>query len=274
MDKVVTDAALPAAADGPDPATSFRVDLEAQASPSPRTPSAQSAGALDASARGPFRVGLSESSEKLGMDPQAECELTLPGIGGQAILQHVTSSSKEQEVLLALPPPPSYDVVVDKLSIAVPPFRAYIPTPIPIPIPQAITDTIRRWTSKSSGETNVQADATDGLIVRNVSAVVRRGEVMAIIGGSGSGKTTLLHAMAARLGNLPIAEGHVSITPSSNGTGPNGAQPKGGKGHFRGMSKVVGFVRQHDYLLPHLTGSPLSTFIITHELTLEQSERH
>lgn len=75
---------------------------------------------------------------------------------------------------------------------------------------------------------------------------------MAIIGGSGSGKTTLLHAIAARLGNLPIVQGHVSITPSRASS--DAAAPKGGEGYFKGMSQVVGFVRQHDYLVPHLTG--------------------
>lgn len=179
------------------------------------------------------------------------------GVGGQVHLHRVLSPPDElpQEALLALPPPPSYDVVVSNLSIAVPPYRAYIPTPIPIPIPQVITDTVRRWGSRNQIQEALDRDAADGLIIRNVNAVVKQGELMAIIGGSGSGKTTLLHAIAARLGNLPIAQGHVSITPSSHSPNQDKTQPKGGEGHFKGMSKVVGFVRQNDYLLPHLTGT-------------------
>ncbi|THG93869.1 hypothetical protein EW026_g7481 [Hermanssonia centrifuga] len=140
---------------------------------------------------------------------------------GLAILHSEASG----DAILALPPPPSYDVTI-------------------------LTDTLRRWTVKKDQE-DTPRDAHDGLIVRNVNATVKRGEVMAIIGGSGSGKTTLLHAMAARLGDLPIAEGHVSILPSVGAQ--NSAFPRGGEGRFKGMSKVVGFVRQNDYLLPHLT---------------------
>lgn len=178
------------------------------------------------------------------------------------ILRHITSPDELEDAILALPPPPSYDVRIENLSIAVPPYRAYIPTPIPIPIPHAITDTVRRWSKKKEEEEIPTLDAGDGLIVRKVNAVVKRGEVMAIIGGSGSGKTTLLHAIAARLGNLPIAEGHVSIMPSYSGSkeAVDAAVPKGGEGHFKGMSKVVGFVRQNDYLLPHLTGTSLLFF--------------
>ena len=172
------------------------------------------------------------------------------------VLHHIASPEDIHDALLSLPPPPSYDVTIANLSIAVPPYRAYIPTPIPIPIPHVVTDTVRKWGKKHD---DVQTeDSGDGLIVRNVNAVVKRGEVMAIIGGSGSGKTTLLHAIAARLGDLPIAEGHVSITPSSVGSEKerDATAPKGGEGHFKGMSKVLGFVRQSDYLLPHLTGTP------------------
>jgi hypothetical protein len=187
-----------------------------------------------------------------------------------------SSSALDKDALLALPPPPSYvrqihsstfsystltvrqDVHIRDLSIAVPPYRAYIPTPIPILIPPFMSDAYRRLTKKSNAEG--QTGDSDGLIVRNVSATVRQGEMLAIIGGSGSGKTTLLHAIAARLGNLPIASGGVHIIPSGSSTGA------GGEGRFKGMSKVIGFVRQNDYLLPHLTGvfeEKYNTFLVT-----------
>ncbi|KZV81463.1 P-loop containing nucleoside triphosphate hydrolase protein [Exidia glandulosa HHB12029] len=153
-----------------------------------------------------------------------------------------SSSSVVPEALLALPPPPSYDVFVRGLSIAAPPYAAYIPTPIPIKIPQPVTSFLLRRFRKQPA-TDVE-QGRDELIVRDVSASVRAGEMMAIIGGSGSGKTTLLHAIASRLGNLPVAAGNVVIAPS----GGSASEHK-----LKGLSDVIGFVRQHDYLLPHLT---------------------
>lgn len=40
---------------------------------------------------------------------------------------------------------------------------------------------------KGAAELASEGEATDGCIIRNVNAVVRRGELMAIIGGSSSG---------------------------------------------------------------------------------------
>lgn len=164
----------------------------------------------------------------------------------------------EEERILTLPPPPSYDVHVTSLSIGVPPYRLYIPTPIPIPVPRFITHGFRSRQDKSQNPGQaVEESPNDNLIVRNVTAQVMRGEMLAIIGGSGSGKTTLLHAIANRLGGLPVAEGSVSFTPSA------GSEREGHEGPLgkKGLSEVVGFVRQNDYLLPHLTGmSQLAVF--------------
>ena len=162
-------------------------------------------------------------------------------------LEHLSSLEELNDTtIIALPPPCSFDVVVRDLSIATPPYRAEIPTPIPIPIPHIITDTLRKWQHGHINGTGT-TDAGDGLILRNVNATIRRGELMAVIGGSGSGKTTLLHAIARRLGNLPIAHGHVAIVPSD-------LQDDAATGRA-GATEAVGFVRQNDYLLPHLTGT-------------------
>jgi len=136
------------------------------------------------------------------------------------------------------------------LSIAAPPYAAYIPTPIPIKIPQALTNLTLR-TFKPKALRDIEEATADPLIVREVNASVRAGEMMAIIGGSGSGKTTLLHAIASRLGNLPVASGGVSILPAA---GRGGVASDVLPGKLKGSSGVIGFVRQHDYLLPHLTG--------------------
>ncbi|KAI0685355.1 P-loop containing nucleoside triphosphate hydrolase protein [Cytidiella melzeri] len=158
-------------------------------------------------------------------------------------------SDNSQQRILSLPPPPSYDVIIDNLSIGIPPHKVYIPTPIPIPIPQSITDRLSR--RKKVDDSASGQPAGDDRIIRNVNARIQAGEMMAIIGGSGSGKTTMLHAVANRLNGLPIVAGNVSFVPStandSGGRDTEGLLKKGM------ISNVVGFVRQHDYLLPHLT---------------------
>lgn len=190
--------------------------------------------------------GLTEDAPTLPKEPEipSASAVAMP-LPTQPVLHAALSShSGSAEALLSLPPPPAYDVHVRDLSIAVPPFRAYIPTPIPIPIPTAVTNLFK----KKSANTEATNEPSDGLIVRDVNGTVRSGEMLAIVGGSGSGKTTVLHAIASRLGDLPIARGGVTMTPSA--TGVKG----GGEGRFKGIKSILGFVRQNDYLLPHLTG--------------------
>lgn len=158
---------------------------------------------------------------------------------------NVNDDNGDEQRILSLPPPPSYDVLIDSLSIGIPPRKLYIPTPIPIPIPQVITN----WVSPRPKD-GPESEGGDERIIRKVSAHVKAGEMMAIIGGSGSGKTTMLHAVANRLGGLPIVEGGVRFVLSGG--------EEGGKRQElvkKGMiTDVVGFVRQNDYLLHHLTG--------------------
>ena len=66
------------------------------------------------------------------------------------------------------------------------------------------------------------------------------------LGGSGSGKTTLLNAIAHRLSGLPVEEGQVGYYAASR------------RSEHRLLSKAdmkrrIGFVRQQDYLVEHLT---------------------
>ncbi|KAF8688664.1 P-loop containing nucleoside triphosphate hydrolase protein, partial [Rhizoctonia solani] len=120
----------------------------------------------------------------------------------------------------ALPPPPMYDLVVDGYTIAIPPPRSVLPLP----------GFLRPKSSESER----------GTIIRDVSLR---------IGGSGSGKTTLLHALVGRLANLPVTAGQVKYEPA----GISLSAKESVALSARKMKDRIGFVRQHDYLLEHLT---------------------
>lgn len=128
-----------------------------------------------------------------------------------------------------------------------------------------------------------------GTIVRGVIGRCEAGEVLAIVGGSGSGKTTLLNSIGGRLGaSLPILEGDVLFTPAGGECGgqvSKGSGEKSGAGYVsaavggKEVGRVLGFVRQHDFLLPHLTGE--SFFCSSEEdgrfsdlCVSKQSEKH
>ncbi|CAK5265002.1 unnamed protein product, partial [Mycena citricolor] len=140
-------------------------------------------------------------------------------------------------LILSLPPPTSYALTVTDLTIGAPPPRdaSFAIGPIPVPLPSFLKPTTEK--------TGHPARST---IVRNVSGSCKAGEMLAIIGGSGSGKTTLLNAIAGRLHGLPILDGQISFRPARDAaTAGEANKPK--------LSKIIGFVRQNDYLLPHLT---------------------
>ncbi|KAJ6501512.1 P-loop containing nucleoside triphosphate hydrolase protein [Mycena vitilis] len=145
-------------------------------------------------------------------------------------------------LILSLPPPKPYSLTITDLTIGAPPPREnHIPLGIVnVPIPPFLRPK------------NPQNEAPT--IVRAASGTCGAGEMLAIIGGSGSGKTTLLNAIAGRLHGLPILEGQISFQPASQ-LGRNTAKHGAPK-----VSKIIGFVRQNDYLLPHLTVRETLTF--------------
>ncbi|KAF8213711.1 P-loop containing nucleoside triphosphate hydrolase protein [Mycena galopus ATCC 62051] len=142
----------------------------------------------------------------------------------------------EAGLILSLPPPKPYSLEVTDLTIGAPTVsEGRIPLILgSVPIPSFLQS---------------KKEAADGpaTIVRAVSGSCEAGELLAIIGGSGSGKTTLLNAIAGRLQGLPILDGQISFQPAvqSGQTAAKDGAPK--------VSKIIGFVRQNDYLLPHLT---------------------
>jgi ABC-type multidrug transport system ATPase subunit len=84
------------------------------------------------------------------------------------------------------------------------------------------------------------------------------------LGGSGSGKTTLLNQIAYRSTGLPVEDGEVIYRPAKHGQRSSiggegtdavaeitGDKAKSGK---RDMGRRIGFVRQQDFLVEHLTG--------------------
>ncbi|KAH8922576.1 P-loop containing nucleoside triphosphate hydrolase protein [Atractiella rhizophila] len=138
-----------------------------------------------------------------------------------------------------LPSPPSFDVKVQGLTISPPPGTQRIPLiPFTVNLPE-------NW----FGKKRVQRKLLD-----NVSLTCKKGEVLAIIGGSGSGKSTLLSSLAARLANLEMDSGEISFIPRSSGPSVSGGLriSKEHK-HPRGISKIVGYVKQDPSLLPYLT---------------------
>ncbi|CAE7148911.1 unnamed protein product [Rhizoctonia solani] len=131
----------------------------------------------------------------------------------------------------ALPPPPAYNLVADGYTIAVPPPRSFLPFALP-------------------GFLRPKSRETDhGTIIRDVSLRCESGEMMAIIGGSGSGKTTLLHALVGRLANLPVTAGQVKYEFAGISLSARESTALSA----RKMKDRIGFVRQNDYLLEHLT---------------------
>ncbi len=78
-------------------------------------------------------------------------------------------------------------------------------------------------------------------ILHNMYARFRKGQVTAVMGGSGSGKTTLINAVTARLNHQAKVSGSVTF---------DGLEPE-----VDLIPRVCAYVKQGDFLLPHLTGA-------------------
>ncbi|KAF8305817.1 hypothetical protein DL93DRAFT_2232864 [Clavulina sp. PMI_390] len=151
------------------------------------------------------------------------------------ILVQLTSRDKTKhanDVLSTLPPPPPFDLLVRDLTVGIPPPAQYLPLPIPIPVPTFLRQ-------------EVDQQGGSKAILTNISAECNAGEMLAIIGGSGSGKTTLLHSIVGRLSNLPVLDGEIGFMHARS--------KESGLFSARTIKDRIGFVRQNDYLLPHLT---------------------
>ncbi|KAG8923585.1 hypothetical protein FRC00_006062 [Tulasnella sp. 408] len=132
-----------------------------------------------------------------------------------------------------LPPPPPFDLEIEDLTIGVPTSSGGLPI-------------LGKFFNKPAED----ADGQPRAIVRDVSATCASGEMLAIIGGSGSGKTTVLNAIVGRLANLPIESGEISFMPSHRGINLSERKTLSA----RKMKDKIGFVKQQDTLLEHLTG--------------------
>ncbi|SCV69195.1 BQ2448_2215 [Microbotryum intermedium] len=141
--------------------------------------------------------------------------------------------------LAGLPGPESYTLSVKSLSIVAPPPEWSIPLAIPITVPRSV----RKHLDKGKGSVAKE-------LLRNVNVEVRAGEVLAF---------TLLDTIACRNTTLEISSGSVTFAPQDFGSSPPGANHAKGKVDTR---KLIGYVRQEDFLLPYLTVRETLTFAV------------
>lgn len=143
-----------------------------------------------------------------------------------------------------------------------------------------------RWIPKAfRGKTEKGEEAEEGVprrkwILKGAECDCKSGEVLAMsvvlfimldslaaastfrsprsLGGSGSGKTTLLNQIAYRGTGLPVEDGEVAYHASQAQQRTSGTLTEGvraGKATKREMGRRIGFVRQQDFLVEHLTGA-------------------
>ncbi|GAA5959155.1 hypothetical protein JCM21900_001409 [Sporobolomyces salmonicolor] len=172
----------------------------------------------------------------------------------------------DESLLAQLRPPAPYAVVVSGLTITAPIPRWTIPMAVPVSVPMWAQRHLQR------------AQPLPKELVREVNLEVNPGEVLAILGGSGSGKTTLLNTIAARTGDLGI-DGSIIYRPLAPATPSSAGVPSWSpsRPRWKRLSErthaanyarspptktknIIGYVQQHDYLLPYLTVRETLTF--------------
>ncbi|GAA5875055.1 hypothetical protein JCM3774_003416 [Rhodotorula dairenensis] len=144
--------------------------------------------------------------------------------------------------------PVAVRVIDATISAPVPQWS--IPLAVPITVPRFVQRRLQKGEQVAPKE-----------LVRNVNLEVQPGQMLAIIGGSGSGKTTLLNAIAGRSGGLDMPTGSIDIVTAGtdsqattvNGDGRPESHASAGVLRPREAKKVIGYVRQDDFLLPFLT---------------------
>ncbi|SGY73967.1 BQ5605_C005g03332 [Microbotryum silenes-dioicae] len=176
------------------------------------------------------------------------------------------NAGPSQTGLAGLPAPESYSLSVKSLSIVAPPPEWSIPLAIPITVPRSVQKRLNKSKELLAKE-----------LLRNVNVEVRAGEVLAFfgdvrrapfecsslyakadIGSRFSFKnSTLLDTIACRNTTLEISSGSVTFAPEDFGSIPTGATRSKGKVNTR---KLIGYVRQDDFLLPYLTVRETLTF--------------
>ncbi|EIW69228.1 hypothetical protein TREMEDRAFT_31078 [Tremella mesenterica DSM 1558] len=155
----------------------------------------------------------------------------------------------DENALLNLPPPLPFDLRVENLLVGVPGGRGGL-------IPPWIGNYLSSLSKKTEkgDRAGEQGGGERGKrkrwILKNVGCSCSSGEMLAILGGSGSGKTTLLNAIAHRLSGLPIEDGTVGYYPSSRSVPAVDTARQLTRNEVK---RRIGFVRQQDYLVEHLT---------------------
>lgn len=121
-------------------------------------------------------------------DSKLELPQHVAGAGGQPAAAAADSSTEgrrlpRETVLLSIPPPAPYDLHVRSLDIGLPSTAPTLATKIA----GLVGKEKKRSAPPAAGE-----DAAKDWIVRDVDAVCKSGEVLALIGGSGSGASPTL----------------------------------------------------------------------------------
>ncbi|KAF8935246.1 hypothetical protein BGZ52_000404 [Haplosporangium bisporale] len=137
--------------------------------------------------------------------------------------------------LSVIPPPSLVTQVARKLKLTRDPSKS----------PEASQPTLLDTSKATDEEANINKNDRDlrnvGInIFRDVDLTVKPGQVCIILGGSGSGKTTLLNTIAGRMNGPEV------VTSGS-------IKCNGDKAKKFWNDGSVGYLQQHDFLMPFLT---------------------